>query len=701
GALVVPITGVEVGATTLLVIPALAVCLLGSFSSFPLTLLAGVALAIAESEVARYVTVQGASKALPFLVIVVVLMVQGRALPLRSHLFERMPLLGSGRVDRRLALAGFVTASAVIIFVLDANYLDATIVTLAWTVMMLSVVVLTGYTGQLSLGQLALAGVAALAAGKLIAEQGWPFELALIGGVLAAMSVGLLFALPALRTRGANLAVITMGLGLALFLMVFANTEITGESGIAVGQISIFGIDVDSLRHPERYTMLVLIALVLCMMLVSNVRRSHVGRALIATRTNERAAASLGVNVVAAKLSAFAISAGIVGLGGILLSFRNGTLGFAAFNVFASVQLVAFTVIGGVGFVGGALLGSNFVPGGLLQVISRDVLSSAAREVTDYIAVIGGVALLAVLIKSPDGIASTMRRRKRKRDRAAEASAPPTSAAAAAVAAQPATPARVAPSRLDVQRVTVNFGAVTALDDVSLTVETGKVLGLIGPNGAGKTTLIDAVTGYVRPTTGDILLDGTSINGRAAHQRARAGVTRSFQSLELFEDLTVLENLRCASDRRTVGGYFGALVHPKEAPLPPAALAAVHEFGLTDALDRKPTELSYGRRRLVAIARSVACGGSFLLLDEPVAGLGGAEVEELATLVRRLVDDWNLGVLVIEHDVSFVMSVCDDITVLDFGQQIAHGTPDEVRNDPRVLGAYLGQVDTNVTTDGA
>ena len=161
----------------------------------------------------------------------------------------------------------------------------------------------------------------------------------------------------------------------------------------------------------------------------------------------------------------------------------------------------------------------------------------------------------------------------------------------------------------------------------------------------------------------------------------------------------MLENLRCASDRRGRLGYLGSLVRPRDVPLPPAAVAAVHEFGLVDALDRKPTELSYGRRRLVAIARSVACGGSFLLLDEPVAGLGGAEADELATLIRRLVDDWNLGVLVIEHDVSFVMSVCDEITVLDFGEQIAYGSPDAVRADPRVLAAYLGTADAPAATD--
>jgi ABC-type branched-subunit amino acid transport system ATPase component len=176
------------------------------------------------------------------------------------------------------------------------------------------------------------------------------------------------------------------------------------------------------------------------------------------------------------------------------------------------------------------------------------------------------------------------------------------------------------------------------------------------------------------------------------YRRSRAGVVRSFQSLELFEDLTLLENFRCASDRRDVWGYLSSLVRPSNPPLSPAARAAVREFDLEAHLDVKPTALPYGRRRLTAIARAVASGGSLLLLDEPAAGLSDVEVRELAALVRRLARDWNLGILVIEHDVGFVMSVCDEIVVLDFGEQIATGSPDSIRADQRVRDAYLGAV---------
>ncbi len=230
-----------------------------------------------------------------------------------------------------------------------------------------------------------------------------------------------------------------------------------------------------------------------------------------------------------------------------------------------------------------------------------------------------------------------------------------------------------------------------------MTVGPGEVLGLIGPNGAGKTTLIDAATGFVKPQHGHVLLDGTMITMLNARQRARAGMTRSFQSLELFEDMTVRDNLRTASDRRDPVAYVTDLVHPGDPPLSAAAVAAVHEFSLEDDLDRRPGELSYGRRRLVGIARAVATRPSVLFLDEPAAGLDDNETTDLGDLIQRLARDWGIAVLLVEHDVSLVLRVCDRIMALDFGRTIAIGTPSEIRTDPAVVAAYLGQPEE---TDG-
>ena len=245
------------------------------------------------------------------------------------------------------------------------------------------------------------------------------------------------------------------------------------------------------------------------------------------------------------------------------------------------------------------------------------------------------------------------------------------------------------------QGLTVRYGGVTAVNDVSFSVSPGQVVGLIGPNGAGKTSAIDAVTGFTA-ATGKVILDGVDISQVSVPKRARLGLSRSFQSLELFEDSTVLDNLRAASDPRDRLSYLRDLVNPKAPPLPTEVVAAIREFRLEEVLDRQVQDLPYGQRRLLAIARAVAVRPSVLMLDEPAAGLGDVETAELAHLVRRLADDWGMAVLLVEHDMNFVMSVCDEIIVLDFGRRIAAGPREAVRNDPVVIAAYLGTTDESV-----
>jgi ABC-type branched-subunit amino acid transport system ATPase component len=236
----------------------------------------------------------------------------------------------------------------------------------------------------------------------------------------------------------------------------------------------------------------------------------------------------------------------------------------------------------------------------------------------------------------------------------------------------------------------VSFGGVRALNDVSLAVHPGEVVGLIGPNGAGKTTLIDAITGYLRPQRGRVALGEADLGAEPAARRARAGVTRSFQSLELFEDITVRENLQAACDPRDLAAYLSNLVRAEKRDLPESAVTAVREFGLEADLGARPQELPYGRRRLVAIARAVATDPAILLLDEPAAGLDDAETAELSTLIRQLADRRGIGVLLVEHDMNLVMGVCDRIVVLNFGAILGAGTPAEIRAHPEVIAAYLG-----------
>jgi sulfate-transporting ATPase len=243
---------------------------------------------------------------------------------------------------------------------------------------------------------------------------------------------------------------------------------------------------------------------------------------------------------------------------------------------------------------------------------------------------------------------------------------------------------------LVVQDLKVSFGAVVAVDGVSLTVDPGTVIGLMGPNGAGKTTLIDAVTGFVSIARGTVTLDERRIDRLSVPKRAALGISRSFQSLELFEEVSVYDNIRVAVEARDPRAYLHDLVWPRHSALGPAAEAAITTLGLRDDLDRKPGELPFGRRRLVAIARAIASEPSILLLDEPAAGLDERETEELGVLIRALANEWGFGILLVEHDVPLLMRTCDHLVAIDDGRPVAAGKPEEVRVHPDVIASYLG-----------
>jgi ABC-type branched-subunit amino acid transport system ATPase component/ABC-type branched-subunit amino acid transport system permease subunit len=699
GILVVPLSGLQVSNLTLVVVAAMAAALVGGFSSFPVTLAGGMAIGIVQSEMARYVQQPGVSDAFPFLAIMVVLIVRGKTLPVRSHMLERLPGLGTGIVKARVIVPLSLLLAVLMLTVFPQNLTIAINVQLTVAVILLSVVLVTGYTGQLSLAQFALAGIGAYVAGRLVASQGWPLEAALPAGVLGAAAVGILFGIPALRTRGVNLAVVTLGLALTVQEVLFDNSNYTGgTAGTTVGPARFFGVNLDPILYPARYAVFCLVWFVLAAVAVANVRRGRVGRRLVSVRGNERAAASLGVSVTGAKLYSFGLGAAIAGLGGVLLGFQNYAIVYNNFDALSSVNLVGEATIGGIGHVPGSLAGSGFATGGVGSYILDHFAS-----LNEWLGLIGGVTVLLTLLLNPEGVAGAAAnlpgRRLiegllRRRHGSAMAALPPAARAAGgrAVPAAPAVlPTAKRSASLEVEEVTVSFGGVRALKKVTLAVHAGETVGLIGPNGAGKTTLIDVITGYVRPQHGRVALGGADLSAEPAARRARAGVTRSFQSLELFEDMTVRENLQAASDPRDLSAYLTNLVRPGRRDLPESAAAAVREFGLDAELGAKPQELPYGRRRLVAIARAVATDPAILLLDEPAAGLDDAETAELSTLIRQLVDRRGIGILLVEHDMNLVMGVCDRIVVLNFGEILASGTPEEVRAHPEVIAAYLGR----------
>jgi len=707
GILLAPITGLDVTQLTLLVLPALAGAVVGRLTYFPLTVLGGLVIGVAQSEMSRYITSPGWSNAAPFILIVAILVLRGRDDRLRSHAAERLPKLGAGRIRAAVVVPAVVIA-LVVVQLASADWNDAIIVTVTSAIILLSIVVVTGYSGQLSLAQFAFAGWGAWVAGQLASSDGLPFWLACLIGVAAAIPLGLLIGVVCLRTQGLNLSIVTLAFAVGLEQILFDNPSYTGGlGGTTISNPHLFGIDVNAVTHDNRYAIVCLAVFTVAALAVANLRRGRSGRQLVAVRANERAAASLGISVTGAKLYAFCLASGIAAIGGILLAFESPSIDYTTFSSSTSISLVTQAVVGGIGWLAGPLLGALLTVG---SVITK-LLNLLGTGVAVYLPLAGGVLLLLTVITAPDGIAynvwrqlrwlaallrpsvAAMPRVPRPAWRPGTRSAAALSAAGVDGAADSTAPVgRVRPESLLVSGVGVSYGGVRALDGVTLEVQPGEVVGLIGPNGAGKTTLIDAVTGFVRPA-GAVSLGDAPITGWAPARLSRAGVARSFQALELFDDMSVLDNLRVAAEPRSWRSYLLDLVYPRTVPLTPVTLAAVREFRLEQYLGQRPSTLPYSVRRLVGIARAVATAPSVLLLDEPASGLSDHESAELGALIRRLAHAWGMAILLVEHDVELVMSVCDRVYALDFGRLVASGTPAEIRRSPAVIGSYLGEPD--------
>lgn len=682
--LISPIVTLQVSVMTNLVLAAMAAALIAGFRSFPIAFVAGLALGVLQTVLQRYSTdVSGVDQALPFVAIVVVLMVRGKSLPLRDFVLQKLPMVGSGRIRLQLIIPVLV-ALGVATFFVPPRWQDAVTITVGAAIIILSVVLLTGYGGQLSLGQFALAGFGAWVAGRLIAVWNVPFELAFAAGVIATIPVGMLFALPAVRTRGISLAVVTLGLGSALEFMVFNSSFLTGGfAGTPVGQTHLFGLNISAIAEPFRYAIFAILVLTILTLAVANIRRGRSGRKLIAVRTNERAAAALGINVPAAKLYAFGVASAIAAAGGIILAFRSEQIVYGQlFTSFQSISVVGWGMIGGIGYLLGPLFGATLAPGS----IGAAALGSIPGDFATYLPLISGLLIILFMLMNQNGVAKEMSGNFANMlpQLAAQKPRPPLAESTEARAIV------VPPKTLAVEGLTVRYGGTVAVNDVSFTVEPGKVLGLIGPNGAGKTSIIDAVTGFTLVSAGTIRLDGVDMTRQNATRRARAGVGRSFQSLELFEDVTVRDNLLTAADPHENSSYVREIFWPRKEVFSATAVEAIREFRLEADLDTVVQDLPYGKRRLVALARAVAMEPSVLLLDEPAAGLSEIESRELASLVSRLAKNWGLAVLLVEHDMDFVMGICDDIIVVDFGNRIAAGTSAEIQQDELVRAAYLG-----------
>jgi ABC-type branched-subunit amino acid transport system ATPase component/branched-subunit amino acid ABC-type transport system permease component len=715
GVLIAPLVPLQPGTYTLFIVPALAAAVVGRFHSLGWAITAGLGIGALES-LSVYVNgvhpdfPAGAGELIPLILVLVVLAVRGQTMPSRGTLLQ-VTLGRAPRPHWRIATAIVGTAIGIAaIYLFTGNDRAALYASFITGVISLSLVVVTGYTGQISLAQLTLAGVSAYILSTFATSWGIPFPIAPILSALVAAAAGVVIGIPALRVRGLMLGVVTLTFAAGVEAIWFNNNSIDGgAAGLNIPTPRLFGMDlgIGSGKDFPRpaFGILCLVVLVVVALGVSWLRTSRLGTAMLAVRSDERSAAAAGINVVRVKLIGFGIGAFIAGLGGSLLAYQLGNVTFQDFDAFLGLVAFSIVVVAGITSVSGGILAGMISSGGLLVALISSGVGSGG--VDNWYGVVAGIGVILTVIFNPEGVVGpthlfleqqhtkgALARRKGALVATAAATGPTTVparasaplaapafgtnghvAGSAAATATPSTTTSGTTPLLEVRNLTVRYGGVTAVDDVSLSVDEGQIVGLIGPNGAGKTTTIDALCGF-HGCEGTVLLDGQDIGGRPPHIRAGLGLARTFQLAGVADDLTVEENVLVGQQRAT-GGDAGDLRR------------ILQDLGLSDMRELQVSTLSQGQRQLVSVARALAGSPRLLLLDEPAAGLDSTESLWLAERLRA-VRDSGVTILLVDHDMSLVLNLCDSIDVLDFGALIAHGTPDDIRHDETVSTAYLG-----------
>ncbi|HEV3352781.1 MAG TPA: branched-chain amino acid ABC transporter ATP-binding protein/permease [Acidimicrobiales bacterium] len=607
-------------------------------------------------------------------------------------------------------LIRFVPALALILFILwfgqsqadSRKWLDIGTEAMYLAIAAAGVNILLGYTGLLSLGHAAFFVAGGYAGAILSPALGLPPWTGFLLAFLGSAALGAVLALMCCHLRGFYLTVVTFGFGaLVPAIVVVAKKQLGGPAGRAVdhfvdtSKVPGAGHGPFSLQLGLYYlsAFFLLVTLFLCWNLV----RSRWGRAYMAIRESEVAARVSGINAYRYKVSSFALSAGFVGVAGWLGAQRFVLVSSQVATPDQSFRYVIMVVVGGMGTLAGPILGAfGFSLGfGITWV---------QNTFRDYQGLLYGTLGLIAVATAPEGTVGNLRRyvrayslRRAKRGAAARSAPPPD---VAPELRRPAVRERESSDAangevLHVTGLTKRFGGVAALSDVDLVVRRGTVHALIGPNGSGKTTFINVVSGLYKPTAGRMELDGSSLEGLGPAARSRRGLARTFQNLQVWRRMTVLENVMVGAHARDRVGLVQSLLRtPKsrrvERHMRDRAWGLLHFVGLAERGRDLAGTLAFADMRRLEIARALASDPELLLLDEPAAGMQVSEIHDLADLIRQ-VRDAGVTVLLIEHHMDLVMGLSDTVSVLDYGQKIAEGPPTEVRADSRVVAAYLGE----------
>ena len=586
-------------------------------------------------------------------------------------------------MTQRLPLVIFALAMAVIPFVpgippfwivlLDNIGLAALVA--------MGLVLLTGVGGLTSFGQAAFCGFGAYTTAVLTTAYGvspWlTLPLALLVSGVAAVLLGLV----TVRLSGHYLPLGTIAWGIALFYL-FSKLEFLGRND---GISGIPPLSIGSLKmlSPDTIYFAIWIAVLISALLTMNLLDSRTGRAIRALRRGHVAAEAFGVQTPRAKLLVFIYAAVLAGLSGWLYAHFQRAANPTPFGAQAGIEYLFIAVVGGAGYVWGAVLGAGIV------VILKEVLQSYLPFIfggqSQLETIVFGILLVMLLQLAPSGVWPwLMARLPFKPGR----KVPDTSLTLPARVRAAGSPSVL----LQVDKARKQFGGVIAVNDVSFDVQAREIVALIGPNGAGKSTTFNLITGVLTATGGAISVLGHKVDNAPPQEIVKLGVSRTFQHVKLVPDMTVLENVAIGAHLRGRSGAISSMLRfdrADEAKLLAEAARQIERVGLGDQIDQLAGSLSLGQQRIVEIARALCVDPMLLLLDEPAAGLRHMEKQRLAALLRQL-RDGGMSVLLVEHDMGFVMDLADRIVVLDFGTKIAEGTPASIKTNPDVIKAYLG-----------